>query len=188
MWLQREKAGAPIVPPSAYGCQVEQWQDGLVLRCLSSMDTARPQSASELRRLIELRGNDPTSPFSGGGWADWFSEERNWSAEVDVLEKLLGKWQKKHRDGVWFEAVTKLAICRLSTAGSDLGDIERLLRSAEELVRRGDVITTYSDRARWYGGLADVMEQRGRAGLLKANFREEEIEARRRSLLKNRST
>jgi serine/threonine protein kinase len=177
VWLQREKASAQIVPPSSYARQVEQWQDRLVLRCLSANDYVRPQSAAELGKLIEAAGMEQGSHIDGSGWAEWFQEERNWAEEASALELFLGKWRNRRRDGVWFEAATKLAICYLSMARTDMQSFEVLLRDAEELVRRGIVIVSYQDRAAWYGGLANVMEKRGRAGLLKSDYRDKEAEA-----------
>ena len=182
VWMQREKAGAwaSLIPPSTYGRHVEGWQDRLALRCLNPLNYARPQSASELGKLIELAGEDEGPPISGSGWAEWFGEgERDWAAEAAVLEPFLDNWGNKRRDGVWFEAATKLAVCYLSLAQTGLS-YESLLRDAEELVRSGETLANYRDCATWYGGLAGVMERRNRAGLLKSEYHERELAARSR--------
>lgn len=177
-WLQQKKEEGKPVPPSTYGRHVEGWQDRLVLRCLNPLDYARPQSASELRELIESAGKDEGPPISGSGWAEWFgTEERDWTAEAAALEPFLGNWGNRRRNGVWFEAATKLAVCYLSLAQTGLR-YEPLLRDAEKLIRNGEALASYQDRATWYGGLAGVMERRGRAGLLKSEYREQEEAAR----------
>jgi eukaryotic-like serine/threonine-protein kinase len=186
VWLQREKASAQIMPPSVYGRRVEHWEDRLVLRCLSAMDYARPQSAAELGKLIESAGMEEGPHINGSGWAEWFDGERNWPAEASMLESFLGKWRNRRRDSIWFEAATKLALCYLSMAQTDMQSFEALLRDAEELIRGGVVILNYQDRAAWYGGLASVMERRSRAGLLKSEYRDKEMEARSRLLNQRR--
>jgi hypothetical protein len=179
-WYQLKKEEGKPAPPSTYGRYVEGWQDRLVLRCLNPLNSARPQNASELGMLIEMAGREEGPPISGSGWAEWFGEqERDWAAEAAALEPFLTEWGNKPRDGVWFEAATKLAVCYLSLAHTGL-KYESLLREAEEFVLRGEVIASYQDRATWYGGLANVMERRGRAGLLKSDYREKEVAARSR--------
>lgn len=177
VWLQQKKEEGKPVAPSFNRSHVKGWQDRLVLRCLNPLDYARPQSASELRELIELAGKDEGPPISGSGWAEWFDgKERNWDAESAALEPFLNNWGTKRRDGVWFEAATKLAICYLSLPQTGLR-YESLLRDAEEFVLRGEVITSYQDRATWYGGLAGVMKRRGRAGLLRSEYLEKQMAA-----------
>jgi len=173
-WMQREKASVPVLPPSAYGKRVEEWQDRLVLRCLSPKNSARPQSAKELRRLIEAGGKEEGPSIDGTGWAAWFGQQRDWAAEAARLKPFLDQWGRKHRDAIWLEAATKLAVCYLSIPDSDMPRIEELLNGTEELVEIGVGVTTFKDRAVWYGGLADVMEIRGRAGILRSRYRDEQ--------------
>ncbi|MCX6627080.1 MAG: serine/threonine-protein kinase [Candidatus Solibacter sp.] len=175
-WIQREKAAATILKPSEYGRYVKAWQDDLVLLCLSANAKTRPQSATELRELIEAQGRSGAA-VRAAGWKDWIAGPRNWSEEAGAIQLILDQWGNKPRDEVWFDAATKLAVCRLSMTPPDARRAEILLKEAEDLVLRGIGVQDYADRAAWYGELASVMENVGRLDLRRSAFRDSQEKA-----------
>jgi serine/threonine protein kinase len=174
-WIQRKKVAATLLKPSHYGRYVKGWQDDVVMRCLSANAKARPQSATELRELIEAEGGGPALPAAG--WKDWLAASRNWSEEAAALQPILDQWGSKPHDESWFDAATKLAVCHLSMTPPDARRAEILLKEAEDLIQHGIGAQDNEARAAWYGGLASIMEKVGRLDLRRSAFRDSQEKA-----------
>jgi serine/threonine-protein kinase len=183
--LQKEKANARILPPSAYNRAVEPWQDDLVRECLSASVPIRPPSARQLHERIVAGagGAEPGRPQEP--WTEWLQTARNWAAEAAGLETIVSRWRDKpgvRRTPEWFDLTTKLAVCRIAL-GRKRSEYEGSLREAESLFVSGMVMLSYAERAAWYGGIAEALERTGGAPLLLSELREKEREARRKSTL-----
>ncbi len=99
---------------------------------------------------------------------------------MDLLGLLFSVHHASQSVEVWFEGATKLIVCYLSLPEKRNRDFAGWLAQAEETVLSGAVMLDFEQRARWYGGLAGVMERASRTELLVSEYRDKERQARRR--------